>query len=164
MDKFDQYEQDGRALFKSILDQCNITDQQPAKDKYDNIDYYYTTPYKLGQAGVEIKKRDIKYKDYSTLLMEVSKFKAIAARVQSKELDRAYYVNFIGDDTAYIFNIRDIARGIKDNRVQITTRFTNITTADDQGKTEKRVLLIPKSLGFKLVRQGNLWVKSLKNK
>lgn len=42
-------------------------------------------------------------------MMEVAKFKAIAARVKSGELDRAYYVSFIGDDTAYIFNLRAIA-------------------------------------------------------
>lgn len=49
--------------------------------------------------------------------MEVSKFKAIAARIKSKELDRAYYVNFIGDDTAYIFNLKDIAKAGRDKRL-----------------------------------------------
>ena len=82
--------------------------------------------------------------------MEVSKFKAIAARVVSGELDKAFYVCFIGDDTAYIFNIRDIAKAGKEGLLEITTKYAPVATADDKGKTDKRVLLIPKSVGIKL--------------
>lgn len=158
MDKFDQYEQDGRSLFKSILDQCKITDQHPSIEKYDSIDYYYTTPNKQGVAGAEIKKRGIQCHSYTTLMMEVSKFKAIAARVKSGELDRAYYINFIGDDTAYIFSIRDIARGYKKGIVTLTYQTTPVTTAADNGKTDKRVLYIPKSLGLKLTKIEDKWI------
>lgn len=49
--------------------------------------------------------------------MEVSKFKAIAARIKSKELNRAYYVNFIGDNVAYIFNLTDIAKAGRDKKL-----------------------------------------------
>lgn len=160
LDQFEQYEQSGRALFKSLLDQCNISDQHPASSKYDSIDYYYTVEGKEGIAGAEIKKRDIKYLEYDTLLLEVSKLLAIAARVKSKELDRAIYVNFIGDNIAYIFSIRAICRALKEGRLQVTTRFTNRTTADNRGKVDKRVILIPKNLGTKLVRQKDIWVKS----
>lgn len=155
MDKFDQYEQDGRSLFKSILDQCNITDQHPSVAKYDCIDYYYS---KDGKVGVEIKKRGTQCHSYPSLLMEVAKFKAIAARVKSGELDRAYYVSFIGNDTAYIFNLRAIAQAGKDGKLEITTKYAPVTTAAYKGKTDKRVLLIPKSVGIKLEKIGDKWI------
>lgn len=93
-------------------------------------------------------------------MMEVAKFKAIAARLKSKELDRAYYVNFIGDDTAYIFNLRDIARAGKDGKLEITTKYAPRATAVTSEKTDKRVLLIPKSVGVKLTRVGDKWIKT----
>lgn len=92
-------------------------------------------------------------------MMEVSKFKAIAARVKSGELDRAYYINFIGTDTAYIFSIRDIARGYKKGIVTLTSQTTPVTTAADNGKTDKRVFYIPKSLGLKLTKIEDKWIK-----
>lgn len=91
-------------------------------------------------------------------MMEVAKFKAIAARVKSGELDRAYYVNFIGSDTAYIFNLKSIAQAGKDGKLEITTKYAPVTTAADKGKTDKRVLLIPKSVGVKLEKIGDKWI------
>lgn len=155
MDIFDEYEQDGRSLFKSILDQCKITDQHPSVDKYDCIDYYYSYN---GNVGVEIKKRGIQCHSYPSLMMEVAKFKAIAARVKSGELDRAYYVCFIGDDTAYLFNFKDIARAGRDGKLEITTKYAPVTTAANKGKIDKKVLLIPKSLGIKLDKIGDKWI------
>lgn len=155
MDKFDQYEQDGRSLFKSILDQCRITDQHSSVAKFDCIDYYYS---QNGNVGVEIKKRGTQCHSYPSLMMEVAKFKAIAARVKSGELDRAYYVSFIGDDTAYIFNLKAIAKAGKEGKLEITTKYAPVTTAADNGKRDKRVLLIPKSVGVKLVRKGDKWI------
>lgn len=90
--------------------------------------------------------------------MEVAKFKAIAARVKSGELDRAYYVCFIGNDTAYIFNLRAIAQAGRDGKLEITTKYAPVTTASDNGKIDKRVLLIPKSVGVKLEKSGDKWI------
>ena len=92
--------------------------------------------------------------------MEVAKFKAIAARVTSGELDRAYYVCFIGNDTAYIFNLRAIAQAGRDGKLEITTKYAPVTTAADKGKIDKRVLLIPKSVGVKLEKSGDKWIKT----
>ena len=88
-------------------------------------------------------------------MMEVAKFKAIAARVKSGELDRAYYVCFIGNDTAYIFNLRAIAQAGKDGKLEITTKYAPVTTAAYKGKTDKRVQLIPNSLGKNLHNIGD---------
>lgn len=90
--------------------------------------------------------------------MEVAKFKAIAARVKSGELDRAYYVSFIGADTAYIFNLKAIAQAGKDGKLEITTKYAPRTTAAASEKTDKRVLLIPKSVGVKLEKSGDKWI------
>lgn len=90
--------------------------------------------------------------------MEVAKFKAIAARVKSGELDRAYYVCFISNDTAYIFNLKAIAQAGRDGKLEITTKYAPVTTAADNGKRDKRVLLIPKSVGVKLERSGDKWI------
>lgn len=64
-------------------------------------------------------------------MMEVAKFNAIAARLRSNELDRAYYVCFIGDDTAYLFNFKDIARAGRDGKLEITVKYAPVTTASD---------------------------------
>lgn len=93
-------------------------------------------------------------------MMEVAKFKAIATRVKSGELDRAYYVCFIGNDTAYIFNLRAIAQAGRDGKLEITTKYAPVTTAADNGKRDKRVLLIPKSVGVKLEKNGDKWIKT----
>ena len=56
MDKFEQSEQEGRILFKSVLESLNIIESQATIDKYDSLDYFYKN--KSGQkVGVEIKKR-----------------------------------------------------------------------------------------------------------
>ncbi len=158
MDKFEQYEQDDRALFRSILEQAGITEHHPSTEKCDCIDYYYT--YK-GNVGVELKKRHTKYLDYDTLLMEVYKFNAIASKVKNKELDRALYVNFIGNDTVYIFNLRNVAQAYKDGKIIVKMMNLPATTASDSGNRDKRVLFIPKSVGTKLIRKGDKWIKSL---
>lgn len=69
--------------------------------------------------------------------MEVAKFKAIAAKIKAGELDRAYYVCFIGNDTAYIFNLRAIARAGRAGKLQISNKCVPASTAIDKGKIYK---------------------------
>ena len=160
MDEFDKAEQSGRALFKTILDQCQITDYRESTEKYDTLDLYATLKGK--STGIEIKKRDKQFEHYPTYMMEVYKYKALAERVNSGELDQIYYVNFFGNDTVYIFSLLKIAQGIKDGTVQVTSTYANKTTAVFQGKTEKRILLIPKEYAAKLVRIDNKWYNANK--
>lgn len=150
MDEFDKAEQSGRALFKTILDQCQITDYRESEEKYDTLDLYATINSK--STGIEIKKRDKQFEHYPTYMMELYKYNALVDRVNSGELNQIYYVNFFGDDTVYIFSLRRIAQGIKDGTVQVTSTYANQTTAVFAGKVEKRILLIPKELALKLVR------------
>lgn len=155
MDKFDQAEQSGRELFKSILDQCQITDYKESTEKYDTLDLYCSIKEKT--AGIEIKKRDKQYENYSTYLMELYKYNALINRLNEGELNSIYYANFFGDDVVYIFSLRNIARAIKEDKVQITTTYANRTTSVFGGKVEKQILLLPKELATKLVRVEGKW-------
>ncbi len=155
MDEFDKAEQSGRALFTSILQQLQITDYRESVEKYDTLDMYLTLKEKY--TGVEIKKRDKQFEHYPTYMMEVYKFNALVDRVNSKELDQIYYVNFFGEDTVYIFSLKKIAEGIRQGKVQVTSTYANKTTAAFSGRVEKRILLIPKELATKLIRVGDKW-------
>lgn len=162
MDEFDKAEQSGRALFKTILDQCQITDYRESEEKYDTLDLYTTINSK--STGIEIKKRDKQFEHYPTYMMELYKYNALVDRVNSGELNQIYYVNFFGDDTVYIFSLRRIAQGIKDGTVQVTSTYANKTTAAFNGKVEKRILLIPKELALKLIRKDKWYNPNKLNK
>lgn len=160
MDKFDKAEQTGRALFTTILQQLQVSDYKEATEKYDTLDMYATI--KEHSSGIEIKKRDIQFEHYPTYMMEAYKFLELWKRYKSGELDQIYYVNFFGEDTVYIFPLRKIAEGIKKGNVIVTSTYANKTTAVFQGKTEKRILLIPKEYAAKLVRIDNKWYNANK--
>ncbi len=150
MDEFEKAEQSGRALFIEILQQLQITDYRESAEKYDTLDVYCTI--KEHSTGVEIKKRDKQFEHYPTYMMELYKYNALVDRVNNKELDQIYYVNFFGSDTAYIFSLRRIAQGIADGTVKVTSTYANKTTAAFSGKVEKRIILIPKQYATKLIK------------
>lgn len=155
MDEFDKAEQDGRTLFKSILNQLQISDYRESAEKYDTLDIYATI--KDRYTGVEIKKRDTQFEHYPTYMMELYKYNALVDRINNKELDQIYYVNFFGDNTVYIFSLRKIAEGINNGTVELTSTYANKTTAAFSGRVEKQILLIPKEMATKLVRVDNKW-------
>lgn len=158
MDKFTEAENNGRELFKSILDQCKITDQHPSVEKYDTIDYYYSINGK--KTGVEIKKRAKQYECYDTHLMEVSKLKALYARWKNKELDNIYYVCFFGNDVAYTYPIQRILKAIKNGLIKPTYMYLGKTSVVNTGTTEKKIIMIPKNLAYKLTRVNGKWIKN----
>lgn len=155
MDEFEKAEQSGRALFIEILQQLQITDYRESVEKYDTLDVYCTI--KEHSTGVEIKKRDKQFEHYPTYMMELYKYNALVDRVNNKELDQIYYVNFFGSDTAYIFSLRRIAQDIADGTIKITSTYANKTTAAFSGKVEKRIILIPKQYATKLIKKGDKW-------
>ena len=157
MDNFEKAEQSGRALFKSLLEQCNITQYLETEDKYDTMDMLYKRNGRT--IGVEIKKRAEQYECYDTYLMEVSKFNALVDKVKEGIVDNAAYVNFFGNDTAYIFPIRVISQAIKGGKIKIENRYCNRTTAVYGDKVLKATLLLPKSMAIKIVRINNKWTK-----
>ena len=158
MNPFTVAENKGRKLFRSILDQEGIDDQHPSEDQFDTIDYYYTN--KQGEVvGVEIKKRDQQYSNYPTHYMEWNKLTSICNKIKQKEIDKALYVNFFGEDLAYIYRITDIIQALKDKKAQLITKNLKRTSAIYQGYIPKKVVEIPTEIGLKISRINNKWIK-----
>ena len=101
MNKFQESEHKGRALFKSFLDQVGATGQ-PTKDSYDRVDYYFQIKGKKYVA--EIKVRNAFYDYY---LIEEDKLQALLQEKEDKGLDGAYYVCFYGNQM-YLFSTNAI--------------------------------------------------------
>lgn len=152
MDKFQQNEQIGRKLLKSFLDQIGATNQQPTEDEYNPVDYYFTIKDKIVVA--EIKVRDQQYENYSTHLMEVSKFQALEKARINKNLDYAYYINFFGEDIAYFYSTTIIKKYAKQDSM-----YCKKTSAIFTGRKMKDVLLIPRDKAQKFIRINGKWQK-----
>lgn len=161
MDNFTKAEIEGRQLFKSLLEQCNITEYLETENKYDTMDMLYKA--KGRTVGVEIKVRDKRYEGYDTYLMELTKYNALVDKIKDGVVDNACYVNFFGNDTVYIFPIRKIAQGIKDGTIKIDTTYCNKTTAVYSDKVAKQTIKIPKSIAQKFIRVDNKWTNTNKH-
>lgn len=150
MDKFQQNEQHGRNLFKSILDQCNITDYKFTKYQYAPVDCYAKFGNNL--AEIEIKVRS---KLYNTLFIELTKYKSMKQILHKHKIKYALYVNFV-DNRCYIFNLRNITRK---NGCYITNILANKYTAIDSNKVNKQMIEIPVNLATVLEYKDNKWTK-----
>lgn len=153
MDQFQELENKGRTLIESFLKQANITDWQPTEDKYDWVDGYFT--HKGNKVVAEIKVRDIKYKDYSTHLMELDKFMNMTKAKIDNDCALGLYFNFFGDDDLYIYNIRDI----NTIECEVTSLWCAKTTAADNGNTYKQMINIPTTKAQVYKRVDKIWYK-----
>lgn len=149
-DEFETFEQKGRTLLKSFLDQIGATDQQPTTGKYNPVDYYFTL--RGEKYVVEIKCRDIKYKDYDTHMIEDCKLKALLQAKKDDNCDYALYINFFRDDIVYLYSTTDII-----NKAKPEIKYCNRTTAIDSGKINKLNLMIPTSVAKVLIRKDGKW-------
>lgn len=131
MNKFQESEQKGRALFKSFLDQVGAAGQ-PTKDSYDRVDYYFQIKGKKYVA--EIKVRNAFYSDY---LIEKDKLKALEDTKNSEGLDGAFYVCFYGNQM-YLFSTKAIKQyGIPKKK------YCKRTTMGMNDYILKKVILVP---------------------
>lgn len=73
MNQFQALEDKGRKLFAEILNQYNLKGK-PTADNFDRSDYDFSDHY-----TAEIK---VRYKDYPTWQMELSKLYALCAKVK----------------------------------------------------------------------------------
>ena len=137
MDNFQQYEQIGRKMFKKWCND-NAINVVFTKEQFDRLDAYIIC--KGVKIGVEIKNRALKYKDYPTLMMEVSKLYAMKKNIQQHNLKDCWYVNFIGNEM-FIFRYSRIK--------ELTYMHCNKTTAVESNKVDKRALLIDKKYSYK---------------
>lgn len=156
MNNFLKSEIKGRALLKSVLDQIPEIEQHETDDKYNPVDYYFS--YGNKNFVAEIKCRDPKYLDCETHIIESKKLNAITEAMLNNNCDNAYYINFFGDDIAYIYPIKYI----KENG-NIDKLRCNKTTAYYNGKTVKDILYIPVDDKYKIVRVNGIWKTFIDN-
>ena len=138
MNNFTILENKGREQFKSFLDKVGATDQQPTEDQYNPVDYYFT--YKGQKVVAEIKVRDKGYENYPTHIIEENKLKSLLKAKEEDKCDFAYYVCFFGE-TAYWYNTTAIL-----NSTVTEYLYCNATTAENNGKQDKLVRMIPTSI------------------
>ena len=152
MNEFTKAELEGRRKFEQFLQQMKITQYKFTEHPMDRIDCVYKSKHHY---IVEIK---VRYQDWETLYMELSKYNAM----QQMKLDQGLYVNFIGDK-CYIFNLKKIEQYFKDcyKQKKHPTKWAlvNQTTAVYSRKVWKEVIDLPKSLAICLTLKDGQWVK-----
>lgn len=145
MDNFQKSEQIGRNMFQKWCND-NAINVVFTKEQFDRLDAYIL--YKGVKIGVEIKNRASKYKDYPTLMMEISKLYAMKQNIKQHNLKDCWYVNFIGNDI-FIFRFSRIKKLCRQHLVELKYIHCNRTTAVESNKVDKKVLLIDKKYSYK---------------
>ena len=102
MDNFLAMERKGRDLFKSLLEDGNITKYKESTGRYNPVDFYLI--HNEDKIVAEIKCRDVRYVNYPTHLMETEKLKSLLAVKDTHDCKAAWYVNFFGEDICFIYN------------------------------------------------------------
>lgn len=153
MNKFLEAENIGRNNFKSWLEAIGVTDYEFSEDNYDPVDCNFT--FKGYNIISEIKVRDIKYKDYPTHLMELSKYKAMVKYMRNNNKDLGLYVNFFGDNWLYTYQLQriDVSNIANMNLVK--------TTVADNGYKNKDIIEIPVDIANIYYRENkeSKWIK-----
>lgn len=67
-------------------------------------------------------------------------------KINDGEIVNAVYANFFGEDSAYLYPIGAIKRGLKDGSIKVYSRYCPVTTAANNGRKMKEVIEIPRSL------------------
>ena len=157
MDNFLAMERKGRDLFKSLLDDGNITKYKESTGRYNPVDFYLI--HNEDKIVAEIKCRDIRYVNYPTHLMETEKLKSLLAVKDTHDCKAAWYVNFFGEDICFIYNAEKV------KNIRSETVYCNYTTANyNYYKTTKGVIMIPTNLAGIFIRKKGKWMNgSLKD-
>lgn len=157
MDNYDNYEQQGRTLLKSFLDDAHITDWQPTLEKYNPVDGFFTLKDK--KVVIEIKTRDIKYANYPSHLIELDKYMNLTKAKTDNNCNVGLYANFFGENLLHIYNLRDI----NSTNCKITDRNVVKTSASFNGYRDKKFLEIPTKYAQVYVRDNGKWTKQIIN-
>lgn len=147
-----KYEQNGRAIMISYLQQIGITDINPTTDEYDSVDLFFTSK-KGNKVAVEIKTRDPKYEGYPTYIMEQIKYDGMKERMNKAGATIGLYV-FIFNNHIYIYNIEDIVASTDPVAAQMKAN-----SYSDRVKT-KQIYYFDKDLALvKAQLTNNKWTK-----
>ena len=147
MNKFQESENKGRALFKSFLDQVGATGQ-PTEDCYDRVDYYFQIKGKKYVA--EIKVRNAFYSDY---LIEKDKLQALEDTKKLEGLDGAFYVCFYGNQM-YLFSTSTIKQYGSPQM-----KHCKRTTMGMNDYILKDVILVPTDKAYRYDLVDGQWLK-----
>ena len=145
----------GRKLFESFLKQHHITNFKFTEGRYDKADCFIQ-----GQKRweVEIKVRADSAEGFSTLFLEYSKLKGMIDLIKAGQAEEGLYINFIGNKL-YSLNLRTICKALQQKQLYISSRFCNRTTTEASGKTDKRMIELPKKLAAEYEFIEGSWPK-----
>lgn len=125
----------GRKYFTSWLKDIGVTEYEFTADPYAVVDCDFN--FKDKDITAEIKVRDIKYKDYTTHLMELNKYINIQNYVTKNNKNGAIYANFFGENWLYVYKVNNI------NTSYIRSKELVVATSEDKGMTNKDIIEIP---------------------
>lgn len=92
--------------------------------------------------------------------MELSKYNSLVDKINGREIVNAIYVNFFGEDSAYIYPIKVIHKGLKDGSIKTVEKWCPVTTAANNGWKVKQIIEIPRELGWRYELKDNQWIKT----
>ena len=154
MDKFEQDELIGRSWFEGFVKQLKLpTSWQPTTGKYDYVDGYIVQDSK--KAVVEIKARTPAYVGYSSHWIELDKYINLTKVKVDGNCTAAWYVNFFGADTMYIYNLKYV----NSTTCSLINRYVPRTSAANNGYEWKQFLEIPTKYAVRFERVNNKWTR-----
>ena len=151
MNKFQESELKGRELFQSFLKYIKPEQSYPTLDKFNPVDYYFI---KSGvKIMVEIKVRNQRYENYPFHLIELNKYCNMFHEKIEKKCQSAIYCNFFGDNVLYVYDLKNIST----QTCNITNKYCNVTTAEDNGSKWKPFFELKTNLADIFIRQDGEW-------
>lgn len=147
MSNFQKTEDIGREKFQSWLEAIKATDIVYTEDKYCAVDC--TFKYNNTSYAVEIKVRDVKYKDYPTHMLEQGKLNGMIDYKNTNGLDVMMYANFFGD-YLYLYRL--------DNKYDTESLRLVRTTAEDNGYRSKEIIWLDASNAVKYHKEESKWI------
>lgn len=138
MTKFEIAEEKGRKIFEEFINQApNAKNWNPTK-QCETVDGFFELDDK--KIVVEIKKRNEKYKGYTSLFLEVNKWMNICQARIKNNCNKGLYVNILGEDTILIFDLKDISTDTCGKPVPMELPKSS---AEYAGTRIKQILLVP---------------------
>ena len=142
----------GRSLLSEFLSTQNTSNIEYTSNIFNVVDVYFML--NDSKAVGEIKCRDIKYKNYSTHLIEKKKLDSIIKEGRRNKVQAGFYFNFFDYDWLYIYDVVDILKyGIG------ITRYCNKTTAIYTSNIDKRCIDIPTRYATKIYKYNDGWFR-----
>lgn len=153
MDSFELNEEIGRSWFASFVKQLKTkTEWIPSLGRYNFIDGFVIQKDK--KYVVEIKTRSKKFLNCHNHLIELNKYMNMTKVKVDSNCKNGFYVNFFGEDTLYIYDLKDI----NTNNCKLVERLAQTSTVCREYK-RKLFLEIPTRYAIKFKKINNRWTR-----